>query len=209
MKTCTSCIDKKPATEFYRRAKSPDGLALVCKACSGLKAREHYEREKCAAKARAKKWAAQNPARRKDIARLSAEKHIEKKRAFSREYNKRKRAESPDAAREAGRRQAAMRRSREKGAGGAISAADWQMLFDLFETNVCLYCGSTDSKLTMDHWMPVVRGGKTELGNLLPCCKSCNSRKGDKHPDEWLKTLPTRAESVSIPQFLAITREVV
>jgi len=37
----------------------------------------------------------------------------------------------------------------------------------------------------MDHVVPVVRGGKSSRGNLVPACKECNSRKKYLLPVEW------------------------
>ena len=62
----------------------------------------------------------------------------------------------------------------------------------------CHYCGrSTPSKeLTMDHIVPVSRGGKSTKGNVVPCCKACNTAKKQLLPIEWeeyLKTARTKA----------------
>jgi 5-methylcytosine-specific restriction endonuclease McrA len=37
----------------------------------------------------------------------------------------------------------------------------------------------------MDHLIPVVRGGKSVQGNLVPACKDCNSKKKYLLPAEW------------------------
>ena len=51
----------------------------------------------------------------------------------------------------------------------------------------CHYCGCSTPprELTMDHVVPIVRGGASERGNVVPCCKECNSRKKDLLPLEW------------------------
>ena len=51
----------------------------------------------------------------------------------------------------------------------------------------CHYCGAEvpPRELTMDHVVPVARGGRTEKGNVVPCCKDCNSRKQSLLPLEW------------------------
>ena len=43
----------------------------------------------------------------------------------------------------------------------------------------CFYCGGhhRDSPLTIDHIIPIHRGGRHAIGNLIPACKSCNSSK--------------------------------
>jgi 5-methylcytosine-specific restriction enzyme A len=51
----------------------------------------------------------------------------------------------------------------------------------------CHYCGSpTPSReLTMDHIVPLSRGGKSTKGNLVPACKICNTKKKQLLPMEW------------------------
>lgn len=48
----------------------------------------------------------------------------------------------------------------------------------------CQYCGSRDN-LTCDHVLPLARGGGNERSNLTTACRSCNSSKGDRTPNEW------------------------
>jgi 5-methylcytosine-specific restriction endonuclease McrA len=52
---------------------------------------------------------------------------------------------------------------------------------------LCHYCGRTfpPAELTMDHIIPIARGGKSVRNNLVPCCKECNSRKKYLLPMEW------------------------
>jgi 5-methylcytosine-specific restriction endonuclease McrA len=53
---------------------------------------------------------------------------------------------------------------------------------------VCHYCGKTfpAEELTMDHILPVVRGGKSTKGNCVPSCKSCNTDKKYLTPAELI-----------------------
>ena len=41
----------------------------------------------------------------------------------------------------------------------------------------------------MDHVVPLARGGFTKKGNVVPCCKDCNSAKRDLLPMEWEEQL--------------------
>ena len=51
----------------------------------------------------------------------------------------------------------------------------------------CHYCGRRvpPQELTMDHVVPIVRGGKSVKSNLVPCCKPCNDQKKHLLPVEW------------------------
>ncbi len=53
---------------------------------------------------------------------------------------------------------------------------------------VCQYCAQTfqSSELTMDHILPVVRGGKSVKSNCVPCCKECNTEKKYLTPAEMI-----------------------
>ncbi len=47
---------------------------------------------------------------------------------------------------------------------------------------VCYHCEQKfkPSELTMDHVMPIVRGGFSNKKNCVPSCKDCNTKKGYK-----------------------------
>ncbi|NJL11275.1 MAG: HNH endonuclease [Calothrix sp. SM1_7_51] len=47
----------------------------------------------------------------------------------------------------------------------------------------CQYCGST-KHLTLDHVLPRSRGGQHTWDNVVIACERCNSKKGDKTPQE-------------------------
>ena len=46
----------------------------------------------------------------------------------------------------------------------------------------CQYCNTpyTKANLTLDHVVPLSKGGKTSWTNIVAACKSCNGRKADK-----------------------------
>ena len=60
----------------------------------------------------------------------------------------------------------------------------------------CHYCGGTfkAEELTMDHLVPIIRGGKSTRGNLVPACKDCNSKKKYLLPSEWEEYLESMKE---------------
>jgi 5-methylcytosine-specific restriction endonuclease McrA len=51
----------------------------------------------------------------------------------------------------------------------------------------CHWCGGAfpPGELTMDHIVPIVRGGTSSRGNVVPACKECNNRKKYLLPVEW------------------------
>jgi 5-methylcytosine-specific restriction enzyme A len=52
---------------------------------------------------------------------------------------------------------------------------------------ICHYCQNKFpvEELTMDHLIPLIRGGKSNKQNLVPACKKCNSLKKHKLPTEF------------------------
>ena len=61
----------------------------------------------------------------------------------------------------------------------------------------CYYCGRSFSPkaLTMDHIVPLIRGGKSTKGNVVPACKSCNNKKKHMLPIEWEEYLQSLTEN--------------
>lgn len=61
----------------------------------------------------------------------------------------------------------------------------------------CAYCSAPAT--TLDHVVPLVRGGTNYEGNLVPCCRRCNSSKAGRTIIEWRtgRRLPQMREVVS------------
>jgi len=55
------------------------------------------------------------------------------------------------------------------------------------QPGICYYCSKDVglSNLTMDHVVPLSRGGKSKKGNIVPACKECNNKKKYLLPVEW------------------------
>ncbi len=64
---------------------------------------------------------------------------------------------------------------------------------------ICHYCGREfpPSNLTLDHIVPLIRGGKTKRGNVVPACKECNNQKKYLLPLEWEEYLQNIAKKSS------------
>ena len=64
----------------------------------------------------------------------------------------------------------------------------------------CQYCGSR-TNLTIDHVIPISRGGEWKYDNLVTACSRCNTKKGSKLPHEC-RMHPKKAPST--PKFLSV-----
>lgn len=69
---------------------------------------------------------------------------------------------------------------REKAKARELRASPWWK--NQLAKGLCHHCGQRfhPSELTMDHVIPVARGGFSRKGNVVPACKPCNSEKGYK-----------------------------
>jgi 5-methylcytosine-specific restriction endonuclease McrA len=79
--------------------------------------------------------------------------------------------------------------AREKRKARELRASQWWKRRR--SSGVCHYCGASfpPRELTMDHLVPLVRGGKTTKTNVVPCCKPCNDKKKYLLPVEWQEYL--------------------
>ena len=52
---------------------------------------------------------------------------------------------------------------------------------------ICYFCKRKvlPKELTIDHIVPIIRGGKSTKGNVVPACKDCNNKKKYLLPIEW------------------------
>ena len=71
---------------------------------------------------------------------------------------------------------------------GSLTSEQWHDACEAFDFT-CAYCGN-ESKLTMDHVVPVSNGGSTSADNIIPACQSCNSSKNNKDIIEWYTAQP-------------------
>ncbi len=60
-----------------------------------------------------------------------------------------------------------------------LTRDEWLEILEVFG-HCCAYCLRSDLKLTVDHVVPVSRGGDHTAENVVPACIGCNSRKNDR-----------------------------
>lgn len=80
------------------------------------------------------------------------------------------------------------------GTQGSHTEAQWLTKLKL-SAYLCFWCGRElwDKHVTKDHLQPLSRGGSDDITNVVPACRSCNSRKGSKTADEFRQYLDQRA----------------
>ena len=65
----------------------------------------------------------------------------------------------------------------------------------------CMYCGAKAKKLTIDHVIPMSRGGKTNFENCVAACRPCNNYKGSRKPSEADMYLIRQPHAPTINEF--------
>ena len=87
------------------------------------------------------------------------------------------------------------RRALARNAPGKYTAQEWKELVDIYERK-CLCCGRDDLKLTVDHVVPLSRGGSNYIDNTQPLCISCNDKKGAKIKDYRYTVMEQRCQTI-------------
>lgn len=164
--------------ERQRRAADPDAMRAKDrarnrqperKAQMAAKAREHYEANRQAIIDRSALWNRTNLERRRQIANA---------------HRRRARRANPE--REALRDQQNRLRRDARLAGcdrRLVTERDLRRLADR-QRGCCTYCGER-RKLTVEHVIPLSRGGRHAIGNIRLACGACNASKRDRLVTEW------------------------
>ncbi len=130
-----------------------------------------------------RRWRRANPERARAIGARFREKNREHYRQLLRGWDRRNRAKRR--ALSAAWRKAnpdrhahisAQRRARELAAPGSHTYEEWQALLAEWDYR-CAYCGTAGVPLERDHVVPLALGGGHDISNILPACRTCNSRK--------------------------------
>ena len=123
--------------------------------------------------ANVRRWKEANPERYKEIQKRAARKWGQTHRDTARAISQR-------------------RRSRKINATGTHGRHDIQYLKDTQKS--CL-CGDSFAKVksTIDHVVPLSRGGSNWLSNLQLLCQPCNDSKHNKLMSEWI--IPNRRQT--------------
>lgn len=129
--------------------------------------RSYYERNKDKILARQRAWITAN---------------LEHHKAYQREYGKHWSAKNrhKNIVYVNNRR----KRIRENRDSLKISIRDWERTLRRYG-HCCAYCGDKPERLQMEHVIPLARGGRHAIGNVVPACQPCNRSKSDHLLVEW------------------------
>ena len=179
-KECRQCKQIKEESEFYPKRR-------ICKKCKSsndsARKRKQYTNDTALRQ------------RKKEYDKAYVQNNREKYNAYQTAYYMNKYYTNEDF------RVTMLLRAYKRRTLGTLTVQQWHDICELFD-NSCAYCGSKHN-LTMDHVVPVARGGLTEYYNIVPACKSCNSSKNVKDVIEWYTAQPfyDRARLENILKF--------
>lgn len=202
LKECTKCGELKPADQYHKDASSFDGLRRHCKTCSSVYRRGYYQRKGDKQREYTRNYHARNREYRNASKRLYNQREAEKMREYGRRYHAQNREQRRAISRkyyaahseemkaysveylrnhpESRNIQHHRRRARKQSAlnDGTITRQSVLALLSSW-SGICPRCGK-DAKPTIDHVIPLAKGGAESISNLQLLCRSCNSAKGTK-----------------------------
>lgn len=161
MKTCRMCGEEKSVTSFSPHSETRDGYAPICRPCNSARTLKRYYEQRDYILDRMKKERVTNHDRRLAIERKSRAKNKEKNRPAK---NARQR----------------IRNKVLQGNTYVITNKDLRRIY----SSPCVECSSMENQ-SMDHVIPLSRGGSHGIGNLITLCLPCNLSKHDKLFSEW------------------------
>lgn len=171
-------INRKASTEAWRKL-NPDKVKAYFD--------KWYAANPEKAAAISKRWKTNNPEAFRALTDAWRKANPEKCRQSVKEWA----ARNPERAIEVRSASKQNRRAKVALTGGAFSGADIAKL-KLIQNSLCAGCGK-QTKLTVDHIMPIYLGGSSNIENLQLLCMPCNRSKGRKHPEEWLRSPATQS----------------
>ncbi len=176
MKKCSKCGLEKPLDEFYVKRNQHGNLhpSSWCKSCRQIESREYYKGHAQQQRDSSKRWRGGHRDRARELHDRWMEKHKEEYRPKVNEWSRKSRLKHPNTAlRGQIRRVLRIIQSREH-----FTDEEWQELFRESGSK-CWVCGS-EKNLTVDHVIPISKGGSDTIDNIRVLCHKHNSSKKDK-----------------------------
>lgn len=171
-KYCNTCKVVKPIENFPLYSKGSDGYASKCKDCKNKQAKEKYDPEK--EKERTKPVLEKRYAQKKIYYKNNREKLAKQKKEYRKtdRWKKLKRFSNEK------------RRTNKLKLESNFTKQQWKNCIKHFN-NSCCYCGNKVEIFSMDHFIPLSKGGEWTVNNIVPACMSCNSSKRANDFFKW------------------------
>jgi 5-methylcytosine-specific restriction endonuclease McrA len=172
-KKCKKCGETKNISEFYINIKN-DCLYTPCKECRKLYRSLHREDRKEGDKKYRDTHKQQRQISNKNRWNKRTEQERERDRKKAHDRSKMFLSNNPEKRVEYNNN----RRASKMNAGGrGVTLEQWNNVKSEYNY-LCVYCGK-HKPLTIDHVVPISKGGLHDVSNIVPACGSCNSRKGN------------------------------
>jgi 5-methylcytosine-specific restriction endonuclease McrA len=202
VKICTRCDETKELSEFGKNKAAKDGLSFYCSVCKREYQRKHYAENPDKWSMYGKRWRENNKETKAAYDRTYAENNPERVRAAKQKYkrvhkdrireqNKIYSLKNKEILREKNRlwrennlekhRMKEARRRTRKHQNGVFVVLDKELRKLI--SSPCYYCGAQHQHI--DHLVPISRGGRHSVGNLISSCSNCNLSKNNKFLVEW------------------------
>lgn len=215
-KTCTKCQTEKSVDLFHLCRNKP---IAVCKECKKAYGRQYYIDNKETVKVKRavyqkahlaeqyvhnQAWRKRNVEKVREAGRRQYANNVEHHRAVKnawREANVEKikaiqRTHRLNNLEKFAEKQHIRRAKMRLNGVYQVSAKELVKLY----SSPCIACGTTE-QVTIDHIIPIARGGRHSIGNLQPLCLTCNSSKNARTMAEWKYFLNTeRTRNVALRQ---------
>lgn len=171
------CIRGHLQNEENTRTRQRDNhVEVVCILCNTERCSAWYAANKERAKENQRKYNELNADSQKAANKRWVQNNLEKVRQIKADWKKR----NPES------NKAYKQRKRLK--GGSFPLAEWKVRLSEFN-GWCPYCGESGNKLSVDHVVPICKGGTNAIENLIPCCRPCNNKKHTKDLEDWINQL--------------------
>jgi 5-methylcytosine-specific restriction endonuclease McrA len=148
-------------------------------------AREWLKRNPEKAREAVRRWNKAHPDRRRAAKRLYYARHREQHKLVMAAYHR----NHPEVL----RAKSNAYRARARAAEGQFTSAEWRALVERYDGR-CAYRGEVGA-LEVDHRIPLSRGGRNSIDNVLPACRTCNAEKGQLTEEEFRARLDAERDS--------------
>ena len=176
LKVCSKCGRELPVEQFSKDKTRKDGLYPICKECDKQQKQQHYQEHK----EERLQYREEHKEERLQYAKQYHQEHKEQILQRHKQYAQTPQGQTVEFNKNA------KRRKREEAQGDGITKVQWLEMMQFFDFK-CAYSDISLNKnnRSIDHIIPIVKGGEHEVWNCVPMDKSLNSSKRDTDIMEW------------------------